>query len=231
MAIFHADDIYLPKMIFRQIEMFEKNPTIRCVFTQGNIINENDEIVGEWKIPAEIMGIEEFTYFQLFNSILENGDFLLCPSAMIRTDLYKKLSPFRYDQFGAASDLDMWLRSAKYARVAIINEKLMNYRISKSQGTQILNSGRTREADFFRVMDFHLAQNHKSDEISLKTMNKYIISRFGDHLQCIRNSFDKRDLKELKNQIIKVHWIKYAKILIRNPQLINLQFLKRVILR
>ena len=28
MAIFHADDVYLPDMIFRQNEMFEKNPTI-----------------------------------------------------------------------------------------------------------------------------------------------------------------------------------------------------------
>jgi glycosyltransferase involved in cell wall biosynthesis len=231
MAIFHADDVYLPDMIFRQIAMFKKNPTIGCVFTQGNIINENDDIIGELKLPPDMTGSDPYIYSQLLNSILENGDFLLCPSAMMRSDLYKKLSPFRYDQFGSASDLDMWLRAAKCAPVTIINEKLMNYRISKSQGTQVLNSGRTHEADFFRVMDFHIAQNQKPDEISQKTMNKYNISRFGDQLLCIRNSFEKRDLKEFKNQIKNVHWIKYSKILINNPHLINLQFLKRVILK
>jgi glycosyltransferase involved in cell wall biosynthesis len=231
MAIFHADDVYLPDMIFRQIAMFKKNPTIGCVFTKGNIINENDDIIGELKLPQDMTGADPYTYSQLLNSILENGDFLLCPSAMMRSDLYKKLSPFRYDQFGSASDLDMWLRAAKCAPVTIINEKLMNYRISKSQGTQVLNSGRTHEADFFRVMDFHIAQNQKPDEISQKTMNKYNISRFGDQLLCIRNSFEKRDLKEFKNQIKNVHWIKYSKILINNPHLINLQFLKRVILK
>jgi glycosyltransferase involved in cell wall biosynthesis len=231
MAIFHADDVYLPDMIFRQIAMFEKNPTIGCVFTQGNIINENDDIIGELKLPPDMTGSELYTNSQLLNSILENGDFLLCPSAMMRSDLYKKLSPFRYDQFGSASDLDMWLRVAKCAPVTIINEKLMNYRISKSQGTQVLNSGRTHEADFFRVMDFHIAQNQKPDEISQKTMNKYNISRFGDQLLCIRNSFEKGDLKEFKNQIKNVQWIKYSKIFINNPHLINLQFLKRVILK
>ena len=231
MAIFHADDVYLPNMIFRQIEMFKKNPTIGCVFTQGNIINENDEVIGELKLPPGMERLNSYTYFQLFNSILENGDFLLCPSAMIRSDLYKKLSPFRYDQFGSSSDLDMWLRAAKCAPVAIINEKLMNYRISKSQGTQVLNSGRTHEAAFFRVMDFHIAQNQKLDEISQKTMNKYNISRFGDQLLCIRNSFNKRDLKEFKNLIKNVQWIKYAKILMNNPQLINLKFFKRIIVR
>jgi sulfur relay (sulfurtransferase) DsrF/TusC family protein len=79
-------------------------------------------------------------------------------------------------------------------------------------------------------MNFHIAQNQKSDEISPKAMNKYTISQFGDQLLCIRNSFDKRDLKEFKNLIQNVQWIKYAKILMNNPQLINLQFLKRVIL-
>jgi glycosyltransferase involved in cell wall biosynthesis len=231
MAIFHADDVYLPDMIFRQIAMFEKNPTIGCVFTQGNIINENDDIIGEWKLPPDMTGSDPYIYSQLLNSILENGDFLLCPSAMIRSDLYKKLSPFRYNQFGSASDLDMWLRAARCAPVAIINEKLMNYRISKTQGTQVLNWGRIHEADFFRVMDSHIAQNQKSNEISPKSMTKYNISRFGDQLLCIRNSFEKRDLKEFKNQIKNVHWIKYSKILINNPHLINLQFLKRVILK
>jgi glycosyltransferase involved in cell wall biosynthesis len=230
-AIFHADDVYLPDMIFRQIEMFEKNPTIGCVFTQGNIINENDDIIGELKLPPEMTGSDTYTYSQLLNSILENGDFLLCPSAMMRRDLYKKLSPFRYEQFGSASDLDMWLRAAKCAPVSIINEKLMNYRISKTQGTHVLNWGRTHEADFFRVMDFHIEHNQKPDEISQKTMTKYNISRFGDQLLCIQNSFEKRDLKEFKDQIKNVHWIKYFKIFINNPHLINLQFLKRVILK
>ena len=231
LGIFHADDVYHPDMIFRQIEMFNENPTVGCIFTHGNIINENDEIVGEIPFPSDIKWGIPFTYLELVNKILEYGDFLPCPSALIRSNLYKKLSPFRYDQFGSASDLDMWLRAARCMPVMIIDKKMIYYRISKTQGTQLLNRGRTHEADFFRVMDFHLAYNGNSEKISQKTMDKYNISRFGDKLHCIRNSLEKRDYNELKNQINNVRWVKYLKILIQNPQLINLKFLKKEIFR
>lgn len=231
MAIFHADDVYSPQMVSRQIETFNEFPEVGSVFTRGNIINENDVIIGELKLPHGITGQERYTYFPLMNSMLENGNFLTCSSAMIRSDLYKKLSPFRYGQFGSSSDLDMWLRASKCASVIILDEKLMNYRISKTQGTHVLNLGRTNIADFFRVMDFHIAQNKNTHEISIKSMNIYNISRFGDQLQCIRNSLEREKFKELKNQIKMVQWIKYFKILIHNPHLINLHFLKRIILR
>ena len=57
LAIFHADDIYLPDMISRQIETFMKYPSVGAVFTQGNIINEKDEIIGEFRLPPEIKGV------------------------------------------------------------------------------------------------------------------------------------------------------------------------------
>jgi glycosyltransferase involved in cell wall biosynthesis len=229
-ALFHADDVYLPQMVSQQIETFKNFPSVGGIFTRGNIINEHDEIIGEVLLPPAIKTGEPFMYFQLLPSILENGDFLLCPSAMIRSDLYKKLSPFRYDRFGSASDLDMWLRMTKCAPGLILNDKLMNYRISRTQGTHVLNHGRTHEADFFRVMDSHIAQNNETDAILIKSMNKYNISKFGDQIHCIRNSLVKKDLKEFTRQIKQVLWIRYLKILMRNPQLINFQFLKQELL-
>ncbi len=35
MAIFHADDIYLPDMVSRQVETFRSFPTVGAVFTHG----------------------------------------------------------------------------------------------------------------------------------------------------------------------------------------------------
>ena len=52
MAIFHADDIYLPDMVSRQVETFRSFPTVGAVFTQGNIINEKDEIIGRVQASA-----------------------------------------------------------------------------------------------------------------------------------------------------------------------------------
>jgi glycosyltransferase involved in cell wall biosynthesis len=222
MAIFHADDIYLPDMVSRQIETFRSFPMVGGVFTQGNIINENDEIIGEYRLPPIIMGREPYSYQKIFNSSLEFADFLPTPSAMLRRDIYLKLSPFRYDQFGSASDFDMWLRASACAPIVILDEKLMNYRVSKTQGSHSINRLRSREADFFRVMDFHIAQN--KDQIPVDSMNSYDLSRFGDQLICAYNAMRKRDWEEFNDKIKNIAWIKYSKILIKNPQLLYFKF-------
>ena len=111
MAIFHADDVYLPQMVSRQIETFNKFPQVGGVFAQGNIINENDVIIGKFRLPPKIEGGKPISYLQLIDASLEYADFLPTPSAMLRRDIYDKFSPFQYDQFASASDFDLWLRA------------------------------------------------------------------------------------------------------------------------
>jgi glycosyltransferase involved in cell wall biosynthesis len=218
MAIFHADDIYLPRMISRQVETFRKYPGIGCIFTQGNIIDENDEIIGEFKLPPEMSDSEPHTYLEILGSALEYADFFPCPTAMFRRDLYTGLSPFRYDQFGSASDFDMWLRAAACAPVLILNEKLINYRVSKTQGSFGINKLRTCESDFFKVMDCHL--EHTKEKIPIHSINSYEILRMGDQVIRAWNSLHKRELKQFRDLVRNTPYLKYVKILIRNPGLL-----------
>jgi glycosyltransferase involved in cell wall biosynthesis len=224
LAIFHADDIYLPDMVSRQIETFKMYPSVGGVFSRGNIINEDDDIIGEFKLPPQIMGGIPYTYEEIFNVVLEYADFLPTSSAMLRRDIYLKLSPFRYDQFGSASDFDMWLRASACAPIVILDEKLMNYRVSKTQGSNVLNRLKTYEADYFKVMDFHIEKYKQQHEISERKLNSYELSRFGDQLICVRNSVYKRDWKKFKEQIKKIPWLKYSRIIIRNPGLLRVKF-------
>jgi glycosyltransferase involved in cell wall biosynthesis len=218
MAIFHADDIYLPRMISRQVEMFRKYPGVGCIFTQGNIIDENDEIIGEFKLPPEMSDSEPHSYVELLGSALEYADFFPCPTAMLRRELYTGLSPFRYDQFGSASDFDMWLRAAACAPVLILNEKLINYRVSKTQGSFGINKLRTCESDFFKVMDCHLER--MKEKIPVQSINSYEILRMGDQVIRTWNSLYKREWKQFRYMIRNTPYLKYVKILIRNPGLL-----------
>ncbi len=172
MAIFHADDVYLPHMVSRQVETFKKFPQVGSVFAQGNIIDEENNIIGEFKLPPEIRDSEPCPFPKIFNTALEYADFLPTPSAMLRRNLYMKLSPFRYDQFRSASDFDLWLRAAASAPMIILNEKLMNYRVSKSQGSFAINKLRTHESDFFKVMDYHIAHNKNEGMISTDSLDR-----------------------------------------------------------
>ena len=179
-AIFHADDIYLPNILSRQIETFQNNPAVVGVFTQGNIINERDEIISEFNLPGCIESERPYTYAELLPLFLEHADFLPTPSAMLKREVYTNCSPFRYDEFKSASDLDIWLRASTFGPLVILNEKLFNYRISKSQGSNTLFQLRTTIADYFKVMDRHLEKN----KVSETTKISYELSRFGDHTKC-----------------------------------------------
>jgi len=183
MAIFHADDIYLPNMIERQVETFRKYSSVVGVFTSGNIINDNDEITGEFRLPENIKGGYPYTYPELLNAFLLHTDFLPTPTAMLKREVYTKCSPFRYDEFKSASDMDIWLRASRFGTLVILDEKLFNYRVSKQQWSNKLNKLRTRESDYFKVMDYHLNKNPVSDDIKMR----YELSRFGDQFFCQLN--------------------------------------------
>ncbi len=150
--------------------------------------------------------------------MLEHGDIFLCPSAMIRGDIYKKLAPFRYDQFGSASDLDMWLRVAQTGPVIIIDENLLKYRISRTQWSFNLKA-RTREADGFRVMDFHIAENGIGCNLSNDTMGRYELRRMEDQIFCALNFLKKDDFSGFREYIINMPWGKYIRIIVSKPRI------------
>jgi hypothetical protein len=216
-------------MIERQVETFRNDSSVVGVFTSGNIINDEDteqgnlnslpyreqyevpmKIVGEFKLPDEIKGGYPYTYPELLNAFLLYTDFLPTPSAMLKRDVYVKCSPFRYNEFKSASDLDMWLRASTFGTLVILDEKLFNYRVSKNQGSNKLNKLRTRESDYFKVMDAHTNQH-----ISQETKRSYELSRFGDQFLCQINFLKQYGFQVILNPRIildKIKLYRYFKV-------------------
>jgi glycosyltransferase involved in cell wall biosynthesis len=224
-ALFHADDVYSPDIVRRQVDTFKKFPSVMAVFTEASVIDEQDRIIDTFRLPQKITGNTPYTYQEVLHAVLEYGAFLLCPSAMVRSDTYKKLAPFRYDQFGSASDLDMWLRVAKTGPVITIDEKLLKYRVSRTQGSSLLRS-RTLLADGFKVLDFHTAENGVRCKISSDTFGRYELRRMEDQIFCALNFIKKRDFPGFRQHVNKMQWRKYIRIIITKPRL-SLPFLFR----
>jgi glycosyltransferase involved in cell wall biosynthesis len=197
-AIFHADDLYLPDMVEKQVRVFQDNPSVGAVFTRASLINDRDEIVGESKLPAELRGKRVFQYPEIFFSILESGNFLVCPSCMVRRKLYKELAPFDGDRFGTSADLDMWLRILEKGPVAVLDEKLMSYRISTARGSYEWRFFRTGEADFFRAMDYHLSVKSGVLDIPRSVRDKYEFQRSLDKVMRAINHLNKGESAEAK---------------------------------
>jgi hypothetical protein len=215
-ALFHADDMYAPDTVARQVAMFRKFPSVNGVFTCGDMIDEQDTVIGSFGLPPGITGNTPYTYEDILPAVLAYDNFLLCPSAMVRSAVYKTLAPFRYEQFGSASDLDMWLRVAKTGQVIIIGENLLKYRVSTTQWSHSLKST-TQERDFFRVTDFHIAQNDAGKTLPADALARYELHRLEDQVFLVLNYIRKRDLPGLRMHLCRMAWGKYCRIIIAKP--------------
>ena len=197
-AVFHSDDLYLPDMVEEQVRVLHDNPSVGAVFTMANFINDRDEIIGESILPAKLRGKKVFHYPEIFFTVLEHGNFLTCPSCMVRGKLYKELAPFDGRRFGTSADLDMWLRILEKGPIAVLDEKLMSYRISTTQGSYQFGFFRTGEADFFKVMDYHLSVNSSVSGIPRSVRDRYELQRSLDKIIRAINHLNKGESVEAK---------------------------------
>lgn len=173
-AIFHADDIYEPDMVAKQVAFLEANPEAGAVFTEASLIDEVGNKIGEFRLPQ---GIESqngsYDFATMFKAVLRNYNFFICSSVMAPTKLYKEeIKCWRGDLFKSSADLDLWLRILQCHPIGYLPERLMRYRISHSQFSAGVRL-RTERADFFLVIDHYLKKEPIREMLSATDLNNY----------------------------------------------------------
>lgn len=160
-AIFHADDLYQPEIVARQVAFLESHSEAGAVFTEASLIDERGDIFGNMGFPLGMGSFDQLYDFNtLFKAVLKYSNFLICPSVMARTSVYKHdIKRWRGDLFNSSADLDVWLRIAQHHKVGFLPLPLIHYRISAGQFSSSLRSRVTR-GDFFLVIDHYLGINN-----------------------------------------------------------------------
>lgn len=173
-AIFHADDIYEPDMVARQVAFLEANPDIGAVFTEAVTIDEKGVPFGViGRAPGSGGSVARFGFRELMQAMLLHYNFLVCPSVLVRTGIYRdEIKEWRGGLFKSSSDVDTWLRLARKQPIAVLREKLMRYRISRAQFSHSIRN-RTDRADFFLVLDHYLAQPEVRDFLTQQDLRHY----------------------------------------------------------
>jgi len=174
-AIYHADDIYEPTMVEEQVKFLESHPAANAVLTEAMIIDEFGNITGNLSLPAKIRkNAPIFTFDEIFKAVLKHSNFLICPSAMVKTEIYKKeIQAWRGSLFNSSADLDVWFRILLLGPIGILPKKLMRYRISGQQGSASVRLNFER-ADFFKVIDFYLTQNRIKEALTSQDQRNYL---------------------------------------------------------
>ncbi|HWH82771.1 MAG TPA: glycosyltransferase [Burkholderiaceae bacterium] len=175
-AVFHADDLYDPRIVEKQVSFLVNHPQAAAVFTEATLIDANDGRLGERRTPARLVAQQVngcYTFWPVFRAILRHHNFLMTPSVMARREVYRSLRLFDAARFGSSADLDVWLQILSQAPAGILRECLMGYRISPEQGSTALIRQRTDRADFFKVIDTWMADPAVAAAITASDRRNY----------------------------------------------------------
>lgn len=201
-AIYHADDVYDPKIVEREVEFLEEHVEAGAVFCYDIFINAEGQEYNRLTIPEEFRTRSCFDYDAILNGILKyKNRFLPTPGAMVRSSIYKEMGGFRGNEFQIASDLEMWLRIARKHQLGIIHEYLFSYRHGHENSSQAYYRVRTEPERHFLILDEHLRgdggsiarknslrsyEAHRCEDNLMVAINQYILGQTGQAASFLR---------------------------------------------
>jgi len=199
-AIFHADDLYAPTIIEKEVKFLMQNKQACGVLTFATQIDSQGQCLKTFLAPGSLgLTLGESRTFgveQLYKAILRHDNFLFCPSAMMRTSVcINQIRTWRGDLFKSSADLDIWFRLAHLGGVGLLNEPLLFYRISDMQWTASYRKKRRTQSDIFLVLD--VWKKHKSIKryLDAKDAIHYQKLRRYDMLGCMLNAVRNNEIK------------------------------------
>jgi GT2 family glycosyltransferase len=189
-AVYHADDVYLPTIVEREVEFLVKYPEAGAVFAADVFVDAEGREYGRLELPREVRGGWPLSHAVILNALLTyKNTFLRCPTSMVRASVYRDVGVYRADEFRIASDVEMWLRIARTYPIGILEEHLLRYRHFHGNATQLYYHLRTEPEIHFRIVDEYLAaggqslvtsralaahEAHRAEDRLMLAVNRYI---------------------------------------------------------
>lgn len=175
-AILHSDDLYEASFISYSIKAIESSSGAVASFCNAYEINQSETVIGERFFPQEISTneVKALNEKELMALVFKYGNFITCPSVVVRSDIYKnQIKHWNGEKYKTSADLDVWMRLVQFGKIVGIKEKLMRYRVAEASYSYRIAKKRITRHDLFLVLD-ELAKNKKiskEDEENLYFLN------------------------------------------------------------
>jgi glycosyltransferase involved in cell wall biosynthesis len=218
-AIYHADDIYEKNIVSKEVEFLLNNPKVGVVFSEAKKINSVDKEIGAIKVPKNLPAI--ITFRDLFLQLLRNNyNPLVCPTAMVRKEIYQKTLPYDNANYKYVFDIEMYLRIAEISDVGIIKEPLINYRIHQNQGSLKYLNEQVDHNEFYDMIDRFIAKNDTT--LTNSDLDRYDAFKRWDYAVHAIKALtvgNRQKAKELSSKILSLKMIRtclfYPPLLLR----------------
>jgi hypothetical protein len=196
-GVFHADDVYLPEMVEREVGWLLAHPDAGAVYCAVIFMMRDGTEFDRQKFPTEVRGNEPLDYRTVLNTLLKRKNtFLGCPTALVRAEVYRALGGYRDDEFKNTSDLEMWLRIARRYSLGVLEDQLVRYRRGHGSSSERYHRLRTEPSRQFLILDRELDleggravatadalkafEAHRAVDTVLRAVNHYILGACED---------------------------------------------------
>jgi glycosyltransferase involved in cell wall biosynthesis len=202
-ATYHADDIYLPTIVERQVSYLNAHEEVGAVFCSDIFIDAKGIEYARLALPPEVRGEKPLDYQTVFNALLTyRNRFLVSPTMMVRASVHRDVGTYRQAQYRNTSDLEMWLRIARRYPIAILESHLMKYRHFHGSSSQRYHQLRTEPENFFVILDEHLGagdrvlatprslvnyEAHRSEDRLMNAISCYIKGQMSEGQRAMRD--------------------------------------------
>lgn len=189
-AIYHADDVYDPHIVERELAFLREHPDVGAVFCLDRFIDESGREYGRVRVPPALADARTFDAALLAESLLRyKNAFLRTPSAMFRRAAFDAVGGFDQEGFGIAADLDMWTRLSLEWRIGLVHEYLLGYRHYTAQWSKQYERMRTDAEMYFAAMDRHLSRPGVRALVSTEALTSYHVWRVRDEAERAANAY------------------------------------------
>ena len=195
-AVYHADDIYLPEIVEREVAYLQEHPDVAAVFASDIFVDAAGREYGRLRLPPEVRGEQPLDYVTVLNALLTyKNRFLVGPSAMVRASVYASVGQYREERYRIASDLEMWMRIARQRPIAVLEDHLMKYRHFHGNASQQFEFLRTGPDAYFFLMDDYLDSGDRA-LARPDAMAHFEAHRMEDRLMSVISHYIKGELGE-----------------------------------
>ncbi|HWB92060.1 MAG TPA: glycosyltransferase [Puia sp.] len=163
-CVMDADDIAYPHRLQTQVDYLNKHPLVGLIGALADRIDEDGSIIGVMPRPLT------FTDIRLF--LLKENCFIH-PTIMVRAQCLKKQYIRYNEEYVYAGDYDFVSRCARRFTVENLREKLIQYRVHKTQISQTKKAQQVSYADKIRlkqIIQFDLKVDIKEQHAHLTMM-------------------------------------------------------------
>jgi glycosyltransferase involved in cell wall biosynthesis len=189
-AIYHADDVYDPKIVEREAAFLREHSTVGAVFCIDRFIDETGREYTRLRLPESLTNTRVLDAATVAENLLRHKNtFLRTPSVMFRRTAFDAVGGFDQQRFGIAADLDMWARLSLEGPIGLIDEYLMGYRHYTAQWSKQYERMRTEPEMFFAVMDRHLSRPGVRALVSEEALTCYRVWRVQDEAERAANAY------------------------------------------